>query len=790
MGLLFPGCKISKAPHMADPQAQPTLVDTVANPLPKGGETDWLYLNKGKVWLRFAAWPAPVDEPQGTVIIATGRAEFIEKYFETVEDIQARGFAVAAFDWRGQGGSSRLLRNVSKGHVASFDDYVDDLEAAVAAAALRGLPRPFYLLAHSMGGAVALLAAGRLAGQIERMVLTAPLIELADKRASSRWAKNAAGIAAGIGLARSSVRPGRAPAPQDAPFETNVVTSDRKRFARTRSVLQAEPRLGLGAPTVRWYAAANRATRTLNEPGFGDELKIPALVVACGMDTVVSVKAIERFARTLRGGGRVMIPGARHEILMERTGFRTLFWAAFDAFVPGSDLRLPTEIAPPRIKIAPPKGKAATPATTAPAAAPDATSPAGDDPKPDGAADASAPAGETTTDVGIRPVDATAAAVTAETTETAAVSETAAETQPSEALAPAAPEAAVAEKRSRFGFFRRRRAPEPNAPEEATAPETAPTEPSTEAGSDLVETERPNAAEAAFAAAANLVAEATRGETRPSPQTWQEASDKAADDTATTPGAPAEPATDGAAAATETTARASGGEGPSRVSRLFRRRDPGAAGEDPAPASPAGDVPEEASAGLTDASDAPARSDAAGTDDTADAPTPPEETEPAGIAEPMAIAAGAPAKTTTDAGATGDDAAATITFKTASPASSPERSVSVVNPSPATVEAPASGAAEAGEPVTTGEDASEVAVAPSDEPAAPSEETSAMADRAASPDAAPGATEAAIPTARSGDDEPASASGTSEAPASGAERRKIGGAARPTPRPVKRGRRR
>lgn len=779
---------------MAEPQAQPTLVATAANPLPAGGETDWLYLNKGKVWLRFAAWHAPVDEPQGTIILATGRAEFIEKYFETIEDLQARGFAVAAFDWRGQGGSSRLLRNVSKGHVASFDDYVDDLEAAVAAAALRGLPRPFYLLAHSMGGAVALLAASRLSGQIERMVLTAPLIELADKRASSRWAKTAASVAAGIGLARSSVRPRRAPAPQDAPFDTNVVTSDRKRFARTQEVLKAEPRLGLGAPTVRWYAAANRAIKTLNAPGFGDEMSIPALVVACGMDAVVSVRAIERFAKTLRGGGRVMVPGARHEILMERTGFRTLFWAAFDAFVPGTGLRLPTDIAPPRIKIAPPKSKAAATATATAAGAGEAAEAAGaGDVAPAAGDDAatgatSTPAAETLTSAETRPAEEPTTVVPAEATETTetnaeaeTAAETPAETQPDEALAPAAPEAAEVEKRSRFGFFRRRKpaAAEP-APEEATAPETGTDGSTVDAASEPQETDQPNTAEAAFAAAADLVAQATRSET----PTWQQPSENAAD--ATGPNAPAgttetaEETGDAGAPASAETAKTSASESPSRVSRLFRRRDPGAVSEDPAETGSSGEVSEAAPA--ADAATAPTDPSPMETpnapepkkaDETAEASTSLEEIKAADPVEtPPASAA-----TTQDDDAPDAEAASTITLKTATPAADPasETVVSVVNPASEALEIPADKPKADREPAP---EASGITAAEVTE-AAPAGKV------AGDPDT--GTVDAA---AAESDDSASEAVTTDPSPSATKPRRKIGGGARPTPRPVKRSRKR
>jgi lysophospholipase len=34
----------------------------------------------------------------------------------------------------------------------------------------------------------------------------------------------------------------------------------------------------------------------------------------------------------------LLIPGAQHELLMEQDGYRQQFWAAFDAFVPGTPL--------------------------------------------------------------------------------------------------------------------------------------------------------------------------------------------------------------------------------------------------------------------------------------------------------------------------------------------------------------------------------------------------------------------------------------------------------------------
>jgi lysophospholipase len=40
----------------------------------------------------------------------------------------------------------------------------------------------------------------------------------------------------------------------------------------------------------------------------------------------------------LRAGTQLVVAGAKHELLMEQDRFRSQFWAAFDAYVPGTPL--------------------------------------------------------------------------------------------------------------------------------------------------------------------------------------------------------------------------------------------------------------------------------------------------------------------------------------------------------------------------------------------------------------------------------------------------------------------
>src|SRR4029079_11587625 len=120
-----------------------------------------------------------------TVCLFQGRAEFIEKYFETVRELRARGFAVATIDWRGQGGSERRLADPRKGHVGDFSEYERDVEALMTDVVLPDCPPPIFAIGHSMGGTVLLRVARGGTRWFDRIVLSAPMLALAGMRGSA-----------------------------------------------------------------------------------------------------------------------------------------------------------------------------------------------------------------------------------------------------------------------------------------------------------------------------------------------------------------------------------------------------------------------------------------------------------------------------------------------------------------------------------------------------------------------------------------------------------------------------
>ena len=311
------------------------LISIPANPVPDGASVGTLKAADGAV-LRYARFEPPPGR-KGTLCVFPGRAEFIEKYFEVVRDARARGFAVAILDWRGQGLSERALANGRKGHVHDFSQYDLDLEAFVKEVVLPDCPPPFFALGHSMGAAVLIRAAHQGRRWFDRIVLSGPMIDLAGA-AGSRFARASAQVMRLLGAGASYVPGVGGTAINTLPFPGNNLTSDAVRYARTVAILEAEPALAIGSPTVGWLDAAFRAMNEFADPTYASRMRQPLLLVAAGQDRIVSSAAIGAFAVRLRAGSHLVIPGARHEILMEQDRFREQFWAAFDAFVPGTPM--------------------------------------------------------------------------------------------------------------------------------------------------------------------------------------------------------------------------------------------------------------------------------------------------------------------------------------------------------------------------------------------------------------------------------------------------------------------
>jgi len=221
--------------------------------------------------------------------------------------------------------------------VRNFNEYSTDLETVMEQVVLPDCPPPIFALGHSMGGAIAIRACHGGSRWFERVVLSAPMIAL-PPGPLTRVAGPLARIMRLIGRGGGYVPTGDAAAYGSQDFIGNVLTSDPVRYARNAAVLEQAPELGLGAPTIAWADAAMRLMNQFAVPSYAGSIRQPILMVAAGRDEVVSTPAIETFGMNLLAGRHLILAGSKHEILQEQDHYRGQFWAAFDAFVPGTPL--------------------------------------------------------------------------------------------------------------------------------------------------------------------------------------------------------------------------------------------------------------------------------------------------------------------------------------------------------------------------------------------------------------------------------------------------------------------
>ena len=287
-------------------------------------QTFWAQADDG-VRLRLAHWPCPVT-PQGTILLFPGRTEYIEKYARVAAILTGTGYAVLAIDWRGQGLSDRSPQNTRLGHVGQFADYQRDVVEMLVAATDLGLPRPWHLLAHSMGGCIG-LAALQDGLPVASAVFSAPM-----------WGIDLRGLPHSLALGLTSLagrlRCGGQRVPGTGAYDTyvvaesfaaNLLTTDAEEWCHMVREAAAWPDLTLGGASFDWVGKALNECRRLSATPSPD---VPALTALGTEERIVSPAAIrDRMARWPRGT-LLEMKGARHEIMMCSPDRRSAFLAA------------------------------------------------------------------------------------------------------------------------------------------------------------------------------------------------------------------------------------------------------------------------------------------------------------------------------------------------------------------------------------------------------------------------------------------------------------------------------
>jgi lysophospholipase len=275
---------------------------------------------------------------RGVCVLLHGQTEFIEKYGEVIGELQARGFCVATFDWRGQGMSSRALADTRKSHIRDFKEYDEDL-----ATFLEQVVKPIgagapLALAHSMGGHILLRMLHDRPRAFRAAVLSAPMLAVSTRGYPAWFATGATALMNAIGRSEDWVLGMEARDPLHMAFEANLVTSDRRRFQRQQDLIAKNPDIRLAGPTWGWLKAAEASMARVMAPGYAEAIETPVLVCGAGKDRIVLTDAERALAKRMPHGTYVAFEDSEHEILMENDSIRDRFWKAFGEFTAANDI--------------------------------------------------------------------------------------------------------------------------------------------------------------------------------------------------------------------------------------------------------------------------------------------------------------------------------------------------------------------------------------------------------------------------------------------------------------------
>lgn len=301
-----------------DPVLDEAVLYSEAAEGPEKGRAYWVYADDG-TRLRVGHWEAEKCE-KGTVFIFPGRSEYVEIYGRTAGDLEQLGYSTFIIDWRGQGLSDRATEDRRAGHVDSFEEYQRDVRAMVGAAKKLQLPKPWFLLAHSMGACIGTRSMQNIL-DVETCIFTAPMFDIHLSSIERIAVGPLTWIFKVLGKSHSYA-PGYSGNnyAQTVEFEKNRLTNDERMYQYWVEQANSHEDLVIGGPTMGWLRAALQETKALRS---APSPNVPCIAYCGDEDVIVDEVAMKDRLKEWSGGVLKQIEGAKHELLFERKNTRS-----------------------------------------------------------------------------------------------------------------------------------------------------------------------------------------------------------------------------------------------------------------------------------------------------------------------------------------------------------------------------------------------------------------------------------------------------------------------------------
>ena len=271
--------------------------------------------------------------PRGTVLVLHGFTENAYKFSELIYSLLQNGFSVVAYDQRGHGRSCRdeaVRADQSLTHVDRFGEYVEDLEA-VCEQALSGMPKPWMIFSHSMGGAVTALYLEQHPETFAKAAMCAPMIAPC---------RNNIPLFAVMGICRGEKLLGKGKkriflskpyaGPED--FATSCATG-KERFDWYDGVKAANKEFWNNGPTYAWTLESMKVTARILAPGAVEKIACPVRLYTADDDSSVLPEEQKQFIARVKNGTHQFVKGSRHEIYRSSDDVLFPWWHDVLAFL-------------------------------------------------------------------------------------------------------------------------------------------------------------------------------------------------------------------------------------------------------------------------------------------------------------------------------------------------------------------------------------------------------------------------------------------------------------------------
>ena len=312
----------------------------VVNPHPENWHEDYFATKSGE-GVRFGIALPDNSPPKAVVTLLHGRGESIEKYFETMRDLNAAGYACATIDWPGQGLSGRGLPDEpQKHHNTSYDDLLSALlkfkKDVIPSHIQNSGDIPQLLMGHSMGGHLGLRYLAEHEGDYQAAVFSAPLIRY---HIIPPVKYNGKVVSAPAFLDKILFKIIKRADNDYIPFggkwteekqlhQMDRLTSDARRHSYLRQAFLENPKLQVGSWSAITAKEAFRSCQKLKS----ETVETPTLIFMAENEMVVDNHAIKEFALKQHNMEVRTLEDALHEIPVERDEIRNKFMSGMTDF--------------------------------------------------------------------------------------------------------------------------------------------------------------------------------------------------------------------------------------------------------------------------------------------------------------------------------------------------------------------------------------------------------------------------------------------------------------------------